>query len=31
MWSKDWLDTLVVVAWGGVWSALVYILPFAGI
>jgi hypothetical protein len=31
MWSKDWLDTLVVVAWVGVWSALVYILPFAGI
>lgn len=31
MWSKDWLDTLVVVAWVGVWSALVYILSFAGI
>ncbi|KFE30702.1 putative membrane protein [Vibrio mimicus] len=31
MLSKDWFDTLVVVAWVGVWSALIYLLPFAGV
>ncbi|CSA88959.1 Uncharacterised protein [Vibrio cholerae] len=31
MLSRDWFDTLVVVAWGGIWSALIYLLPFAGV
>ncbi|EGR1449908.1 hypothetical protein FXE48_12250 [Vibrio cholerae] len=31
MLSRDWFDTLVVVAWVGIWSALIYLLPFAGV
>ncbi|CAH8199306.1 Membrane protein [Vibrio aestuarianus] len=31
MWSRDWADTVIVVAWVGIWSALVYLLPFAGV
>lgn len=31
MWGKDWFDAVVVVAWVGVWSVLVYVLPLAGI
>ncbi len=25
MLSRDWFDTLVVVAWVGIWSALIYL------
>lgn len=31
MWSKDWLDALVVVVWISLWAGLVYALPFARI
>ena len=27
MWSKDWLDTMVV-AWVSVWVAIAYVVPF---
>ncbi len=30
MWSRDWLDTLVVVGWVGIWSFMAYILPYIG-
>jgi len=28
MWRKDWVDTLVIVSWIGIWSLLVYVLPY---
>ncbi len=28
MWSKDWLDTIMVVAWVSVWVAIAYVVPF---
>jgi hypothetical protein len=31
MWHKDWLDVLAVVGWIGIWSLLVYLLPYTGI
>lgn len=31
MWDKDWVDFVLVVAWIGVWSGLVYFLPFVGV
>lgn len=24
----DWLDTLVVIGWVGVWSFMAYVLPY---
>jgi len=31
MFSKDWFDALMMMVWVGIWSALVYLLPFAGV
>ncbi|TCV23863.1 hypothetical protein EDB71_11274 [Vibrio crassostreae] len=28
---KDWLDAAAVVGWVSVWSALVYLVPTAGL
>jgi len=30
MWSKDLLDTAMVIAWISAWSALVYFVPMTG-
>jgi|OM-RGC.v1.036390917 hypothetical protein len=29
--KKDWLDAVAVVGWVSVWSALVYLIPTAGL
>ncbi len=29
--KKDWLDAVAVVGWVSVWSALVYLVPTAGL
>ncbi len=31
MCSKDWIDIAVIASWIGIWTALVYFVPFGGI
>ncbi len=31
MWSKDWLDVVVVVFWVAIWTTLVYLTPMGAI
>lgn len=31
MWSRDWIDVVVIVTWIGVWSALTYFVPISGV
>jgi len=31
MWSKDWLDVVVVIGWISIWTALVYFVPVGGV
>jgi len=31
MWIRDWLDTVAVIGWIGIWALLIYVLPLAGV